>query len=100
MRILSETLALVALTWGGLGLERRHQALTYRIVEFTGRWGMLDVTLVAVLVAALKLGDMVEVTPGPAALAFAAVVVLSLIAVAFFNPQRLWDEPPTEESSP
>ena len=53
---------------------------------------MLDVTLVAVLVAALKLGDWVEVTAGPAALAFTACVVLSLAAAACFDPQRLWDD--------
>ena len=52
---------------------------------------MLDVLLVALLVAAVKLGDLVEVTPGPAALAFAAVVVLSLVAAACFDPHGLWE---------
>ena len=47
----------------------------------------------AVLVAALKLGDMVEVSAGPAALAFAACVVLSLIATALYDPHSLWEVP-------
>jgi paraquat-inducible protein A len=51
---------------------------------------MLDVLAVAVLVAAVKLGDMVELTPGPAAIAFAAVVILSLLAAASFDPHVLW----------
>jgi paraquat-inducible protein A len=91
---LSKLVGLLVLGAGGLGLGRRHRALTYRLVEWTGRWGMLDVLLVAILVAAVKLGDIVAVTPGPAALAFAAVVLLSLAAAAFFDPHALWE---TEE---
>ena len=52
---------------------------------------MLDVLLVALLVAALKLGNWMEVTHGTAALAFAACVVLSLLATATFDPRRVWD---------
>ena len=64
---------------------------TYRVVEFTGRWGMLDVLLVTLLIAVVKLGDVVQVAPGPAALAFTAVVVLSLLAAATFDPHALWE---------
>jgi paraquat-inducible protein A len=52
---------------------------------------MLDVLLVAILVAALKLGDAMEVTPGPGALAFALCVILSLLAAASFDPRRVWE---------
>jgi paraquat-inducible protein A len=83
--------ALLALSAGGLGLAQRHRALTYRLIDWTGRWGMLDVLLVAVLVAVLKLGDWVDVDAGPAALAFALCVVLSLLAAASFDPRSLWE---------
>ncbi len=83
--------ALLALSVGGLGLTRHHRAFTYRLVDWTGRWGMLDVLLVAVLVAVLKLGDWVAVSVGPAALAFALCVVLSLLAAASFDPRSLWE---------
>lgn len=83
--------ALLLLSAGGLGLGARHRALTYRVVEWTGRWGMLDVLLVAVLIAALKLGDTVHVHPGPAALAFTTCVILSLVAAACFDPHALWE---------
>jgi paraquat-inducible protein A len=96
---LGKLAALLALSVGGLGLARHHQALTYRIVEFTGRWGMLDVLLVAILVAALKLGDLVEVNAGPAAIAFTICVVLSLLAAASFDPHRLWASNDHPESS-
>jgi paraquat-inducible protein A len=85
--------AILVLSSGRL-LRRRHRALTYRLVEWTGRWGMLDVLLVAVLVAVLKLGDMVEVSVGPGLLAFTTCVGLSLIAAAVFNPHSLWEPQP------
>lgn len=75
-------------------LSRRHRALTYRWIEWTGRFGMLDVLLIAVVVAWIKIGDLVEVTPGPAAITFTLVVLLSLAAGASFDPHALWDEDP------
>ena len=78
----------------GRFLRLRHRALTYRIVEWTGRWGMLDVLLVAILLAVLKLGDMVEVSVGPGLLAFTSCVGLSLVAAALFDPHSLWEPRP------
>jgi paraquat-inducible protein A len=88
---LLKLVAILILSAGGLGLRHHHRALTYKVIEWTGRWGMLDVLLVTILVAALKLGDMIEVSAGPAALAFAACVVLSLLAAACFDPHALWE---------
>jgi len=88
---LGKLVSLLVLSAGGLMLRHRHRALTYRLVEWTGRWGMLDVLLVALLVAIIKLGDIVVVTPGPAALAFTGCVVLSLLAAACFDPHALWE---------
>jgi paraquat-inducible protein A len=92
---LGKLIALLALAGAGLRMRRRHRALTYHLVEWTGRWGMLDVLLVAILVAAVKLGDMVAVTAGPAALAFTACVVLNLIAAMCFDPHGMWEEQPS-----
>ena len=72
-------------------LRHHHRALAHHLLEWTGRWGMLDVLAVAVVVAALKLGDLVEVTPGSGAMAFAGVVTLSLLASASFNPHLAWE---------
>lgn len=72
--------------------ERHHRAATYHAVEWLGRWGMVDVLLVAVLVAAVKLGSWVQVSPGPGAAAFATVVVLSMLASAVFDPAQIWEE--------
>ena len=89
---LGKLIGILLITSGGLGvMADRHRAFTYRLIEFTGRWGMLDVLLVAVLVAALKLGNMFEVRPGPAALAFTVCVMLSLVAAATFDPRSVWE---------
>lgn len=88
---LCKLMAIFALSAGELLLASRHRAMTYRLVEFLGRWGMLDVVLIAVLVAVVKLGDLAEVTPGPGLAVFAGVVVLSLLASACFDPHGLWD---------
>lgn len=77
---------------GELFLHHRHRAMTYRALEWIGRWGMVDVLLVALLVAAVKLGSWLSVHPGPGAAAFAGVVVLSLLASAAFDPEAIWEE--------
>jgi paraquat-inducible protein A len=69
------------------------RALAFRAIDWIGRWGMLDVLLVAVLVAAVKLGDWMDVAPGPGVAAYAAVVIFSLLASASFNPHALWEDP-------
>ena len=71
--------------------RRRHRAVTYRALEWIGRWGMVDVLLVAVLVAAVKLGAWADIAPGPGALAFAIVVVLSMFSSAVFDPEAIWE---------
>ncbi|MDA3960840.1 MAG: paraquat-inducible protein A [Planctomycetota bacterium] len=73
-------------------LRPRMRARTWHLIELSGRWGMLDVLLVAVLAAALKLGDLVAVAPGPGAVAFTLLVVLSLIASLLFDPHALWED--------
>jgi uncharacterized paraquat-inducible protein A len=64
----------------------------WHALELTGRFGMLDVLLVSVLVAWLELGAWVQVTAGPAAAAFGACVLLSLLASAWFDPHALLEE--------
>lgn len=98
---LGKLAALLVLATSGRRLASRARASTWHVVEFTGRWGMLDVLLVAILVAALKLGDTLDLQAGPGALAFTACVLLNLCASASFDPHALWDDaaaPPIRES--
>lgn len=84
---------LVMLCLGDRLISESNRAVMYRLIEWTGRWGMIDVLLVAILVAAVKLGDLARITPGPGVIAFTAVVVLSLFASATFNPHAIWEAP-------
>ncbi len=73
-------------------MHHRHRALTYRLMESTGRWSMMDVMLLAFLVMLVKLGGVVEFHIGPAVLAFSACVMLSLVASMCFNPHQIWED--------
>lgn len=80
-----------------LGLTRqRHRAISYRAMEFAGKWGMLDVMVLAFLVMLVKLGNIVTFRFGPAVLAFVACVVLSMFASFTFDPHSLWDDEATD----
>jgi paraquat-inducible protein A len=83
-------IALALLSWHPLVLQHSHKALLYRSVEFLGRWSMLDVMLVAILVAFVKLGDLVNIQPGNGLIAFIALVLCSLLASFAFNPKLMW----------
>lgn len=62
----------------------------YRITEFVGRWSMIDVFVVGILVALIQLGNIMTVRPGVAAVAFAAMVVTTMLAALAFDPRLLW----------
>jgi uncharacterized paraquat-inducible protein A len=88
---LAKLIAILLLVGRGPRLGER-RAWVWHAVELTGRWGMLDVLLVALLVSWLKLGSLVEVHPGPGAAAFTACVFCSLLAGAWFDPHALWED--------
>jgi paraquat-inducible protein A len=69
----------------------------YRVIEVLGRWAMLDVFVMAVLVSLVKLQRLATIIPGKGLVAFTCVVVLTLIASASFDPQLIWE--PEESSS-
>jgi paraquat-inducible protein A len=70
------------------------RARLYGWVELLGRWGMLDVLVVAVLIAFVKLGETVQIRPGPGLFLFAACVLVSLLASVCLHPPSLWNEHP------
>lgn len=62
----------------------------YRVIRAVGTWAMLDVFLLALLVGVVKLGQLANVRPGPAALPFTMVVVFTICATESFDPSLLW----------
>jgi paraquat-inducible protein A len=63
----------------------------YRIVEFVGRWSMLDIYVITVLVALVQFNALATIHAGAAAIAFGAVVVLTMLAAMAFDPRLIWD---------
>lgn len=67
------------------------RTLLYRLTGMVGRWSMLDIYVVTILVALVKLGAVVSIEAGPAAVFFAAVVVITMFAAESFDPRLIWD---------
>jgi paraquat-inducible protein A len=77
-----------------LGRRLRDRTRFYRFIDAVGPWAMLDVFLLAVLVALVKLGSIATILPGPGLIAFSAVVVLTMLASASFDPRMIWQARP------
>ena len=73
------------------GRSPRVMTRLYRMTEYIGRWSMVDVFVVAILVGVVQLGSVLRINPGPGALAFAGVVVLTMLAAHSFDPRLIWD---------
>ncbi|OTG65765.1 paraquat-inducible protein A [Acinetobacter silvestris] len=68
-----------------------HCSILYRIVEFVGRWSMIDVFVVALLTALIQIQSLATILAGPGSVAFGAVVVLTMFASLSFDPRIIWD---------
>jgi paraquat-inducible protein A len=73
---------------------RTQRSELFRMVEFIGRWSMLDVYAISMLVALVQIRSLAFVSVGWGALAFAAVVVLTTFAARTFDERLLWETPP------
>ena len=62
----------------------------YRLTEFIGRWSMIDIFVVAILVALVQLHNLMAITPGPASLSFAAVVIFTMLSAISFDSRSIW----------
>ncbi|MGF6786382.1 paraquat-inducible protein A [Paraburkholderia sp. 35.1] len=71
--------------------QQLERARLHRLVECVGRWSMLDIFVVALTVALVHFGSFAVVTAGPGALAFGAVVILTMLASHQFDPRLIWD---------
>ena len=70
----------------------RQRTIMYQVTEFVGKWSMVDVFVVAILVALVHLGGLLAIRPGIAALSFAGVVIVTMIAAESFDPRLIWDQ--------
>ncbi len=71
--------------------RKKEKTRLYLIAEVMGRWSMVDVFVVALLAALIQMGELSSIKPGPAGLAFAAMVILTMFSAMAFDPRLIWD---------
>lgn len=95
---------IVILCWLNYSVQAKQQhahserIYWYRITEFVGRWSMIDVFVVAVLVSLIQLGNIMSILPGHAALAFCGVVICTMLAAMSFDSRLIWHETERQRS--
>ncbi|MGF1456147.1 MAG: paraquat-inducible protein A [Alphaproteobacteria bacterium] len=87
----------VVIAWLALSIQRRwnisqhQQHLAHELVEFIGRWSMVDVFVVAALAALIQIKGLIEILPGPGVDAFAISVILTMMSAMSLDPRLIWD---------
>jgi len=95
--VLVPVLKIVILTFLLLSTQRRatwrqaERTQLYRLTEMIGRWSMVDIYVVTILVALVRLGALASIDAGGGAVFFGAVVVLTMLAAESFDPRLIWD---------
>ncbi|KAE9856485.1 paraquat-inducible protein A, partial [Escherichia coli] len=98
--IMVPTLKMIAIAWlcwdakghGKHDGERMH--LIYEVVGLVGRWSRIDVFVIAVLSALVRMGGLMSIYPAMGALMFAWVVIMTMFAAMTFDPRLSWDREP------
>jgi paraquat-inducible protein A len=89
---------LLLTTQYGWDKRLRERTRVFRIVRAIGRWSMIDIFMISILVALVQFGSVVSIEPGVGAVAFCGVVILTMFAAEGFDPRLMWDSatPSTE----
>ncbi|PWC37920.1 paraquat-inducible protein A [Azospirillum sp. TSO35-2] len=77
--------------WRGSAARLQARTRLYRIIDAIGRWSNIDVFMIAILAALVQFGAVASVRADPGAIAFAGVVVLTMLASHIFDPRVMWD---------
>jgi len=90
LKLVGLSLMLITIQTGRAGWLRDRVRL-YHIVRFIGRWSMIDIFMESLLGALVAFGSVITIEPGVGALAFCAVVILTMFAAETFDPRLMWD---------
>jgi paraquat-inducible protein A len=77
--------------WRGSSTRIVDRARLFRLIDFIGRWSMIDVFMISILVAMVHFGGLANINADPGVFAFASVVVLTIFAANCFDPRVMWD---------
>lgn len=78
-------------------LSARQRIIMYRFIEFIGRWSMLDIFVIAILVAVVNFGRLASIEANLGAVALASVVILTMLAAVTFDPRLIWDNTESDD---
>ena len=101
--ILVPTFKLVGIAMLLISVQRHHpmsprqRILVFRFIEWIGRWSMLDIFVIAILVAVVNFGRIASIEANLGAVAFASVVVLTMLAAVTFDPRLIWDNTESDD---
>jgi len=90
LKLLTLTFLLLSVQYKSQWRPRERTKL-YRITELVGRWSMIDIFMISILIALVKLQAVATIEPGPGAISFAAVVIITMFAAMSFDPRLIWD---------
>lgn len=102
--IIVPTFKLIGLAWLLISVQRkramraRQRMFLFRFIEWIGRWSMLDIFVIAILVTLVNFGNFANVDANSGAIAFAAVVILTMLAAKTFDPRLIWDHACSEDN--
>jgi paraquat-inducible protein A len=101
--IVVPTFKLIGLAWLLISVQRkrairaRQRMFLFRFIQWIGRWSMLDIFVISILVTLVDFGNFASVEANPGAIAFAAVVIFTMLAAKTFDPRLIWDHTCPEE---
>ena len=90
LKLVGLSFMLITIQTGRAGWLRDRTRL-YHMVRFIGRWSMIDIFMESLLGALVAFGSVITIEPGMGALAFCAVVILTMFAAETFDPRLMWD---------
>jgi paraquat-inducible protein A len=88
----------LSVRYGSLVTNHQRHGL-YEVVEYIGRWSMIDVFVVAILSSLVQLNTLAAITPGPASLFFALSVIFTMLSAQSIDPRLIWDLDATSKGS-
>lgn len=90
LKLIGLSYLLIGIQFGWISRKKDRTRL-YRVIEFIGRWSMLDVFLLSILVAVVNLGQVATISPDIGMVFFAFVVIVTMFAAHIFDPRLIWD---------